>query len=66
MTEPIWSDGAVALVDNVSVDAYRVPVNTILGTPTELERLGRAGAAFYKRWFTLQRTLAILRDEPVK
>lgn len=65
LTEPLWSGGAVALTDSPSARAYQEAVTTVLESSTELERLGRAGADCYRRWFALERTVSILR-KPAK
>jgi glycosyltransferase involved in cell wall biosynthesis len=66
MTEPIWKkSGAVALVEDTTGPTFLHAVEELLASTSERKRLRLAGVHFYREWFALERTVAVLRGKPI-
>jgi glycosyltransferase involved in cell wall biosynthesis len=63
LTEPVWMEsGAVALAPVGDVDAFSSTVASLLRDPVARVALSRRGAETYAERFSVERTIAVLRD----
>jgi glycosyltransferase involved in cell wall biosynthesis len=65
LSEPVWSDGAVAAVPVGDPDRLVGLALDLLSDPARAAELGRAGRRTYENQFAIERTVAtLLADEP--
>lgn len=65
LTEPIWTGSrAVALAPEDDAAAFADTVAALLADTEAAQALGRRGADTYERYFSLERTVAVLRAAP--
>ncbi len=62
LSEPLWSQGAVAGPPIPDAVALALCAAALLADRTALEELGRRGAALYRETFALEQTIAKLRS----
>ncbi len=64
LSEPVWSNGAVAAAPAGDPDRLTRLALDLLDRPDRLAELGRAGRRLYEDRFAIRHTLATLLDEP--
>jgi glycosyltransferase involved in cell wall biosynthesis len=64
LSEPIWSDGAVAVVPAGDPDRLTRMALDLLDHPARLTELGQAGRQLYEDRFAIRHTVATLLDPP--
>jgi glycosyltransferase involved in cell wall biosynthesis len=60
LSEPVWSEGAVAAVPAGDPDRLAGLALDLLSDPSRLMQLGRAGRRIYENQFAIERTVAVL------
>ena len=64
LSEPVWSDGAVAAAPAGDADRLARLALDLLDRPDRLAELGLAGQRLYQDQFALRHTVATLLDSP--